>query len=112
LADFPAPARRAAGYALYLAQIGMKAIQAKSLKGFGGAGVLEIVADHDGKTFRAVYTVKFAEAVYVLHSFQTKSTKGVATSKADIQLVKRRLRAATEHYQQQYVRYDDDKRKR
>ena len=62
-------------------------------------GVLEVVADHDGNAYRAVYTVKFAEVVYVLHAFQKKSTRGCATPKADIELVKRRLRNATEEYQ-------------
>src|SRR3954469_21316643 len=78
---FPGPVRREAGYALYLAQIGMKAVKAKPLKGFGGAGVLEVVADYDGNTYRAVYTVKFAEAVFVLHAFQKKSKHGIGTAK-------------------------------
>jgi phage-related protein len=71
-----------------LAQIGAKAIKAKPLKGFGGAGVLEVVADHDGNTFRAIYTLRFAEAVFVLHAFQKKSKQGAATPKADIDLLK------------------------
>jgi phage-related protein len=100
LAAFPAPVRREAGYALYLAQIGMKAPKAKPLHGFGGASVLEVVQDHDGNTFRAVYTVKFAEVVFVLHAFQKKSKKGVATPKADIDLIKRRLKLAAEQYKQ------------
>lgn len=99
---FPGPARREAGYALYLAQIGMKAVKAKPLKGFGGAGVLEVVSDHDGNTYRAVYTVKFAEVVYVLHAFQKKSKKGIATPKADLEIIKQRLKIAAELYQEQY----------
>ena len=99
---FPGPARREAGYALYLAQIGMKATKAKPLKGFSGAGVLEMVADHDGNAYRAVYTVKFAEAVFLLHAFQKKSKKGIATPKPDLDLVKRRLMSAAEEYQQLY----------
>ena len=99
LHDFPGPARREAGFALYLAQIGQKAPKAKPLKGFGGAGVLEVVADHDGNAYRAVYTVKFAEVVYVLHAFQKKSTRGSATPQADIELIKRRLKNAAEEYQ-------------
>ncbi|HEY1786470.1 MAG TPA: type II toxin-antitoxin system RelE/ParE family toxin [Pirellulales bacterium] len=99
---FPAPARRVAGYAIYLAQIGMKAAKAKPLKGFGGAGVLEVVADHDGNAYRAVYTVKFAKAVFVLHAFQKKSKRGIATAKADIELIKRRLNIAADEYQQLY----------
>ena len=99
---FPRPARREAGYALYLAQIGMKAVKAKPLKGFGGAGVLEVVADHDGNAYRTVYTVKFAKAVFVLHAFQKKSKRGIATAKGDIDLIKRRLNIAAESYQQLY----------
>ena len=97
---FPGPARREAGYALYLAQIGMKAPKAKTLHGFGGACVLEVIEDHDGNTYRAVYTVKFAGMVFVLHVFQKKSKKGIATPKADIDLIKQRLKLAAEQYKQ------------
>jgi len=82
------------GYALYLAQIGKKHESAKLLKGFGGASVLELVDDHDGDTYRAVNTVRFAAAVYVLHAFQKKSKKGRETPKSDIDIVRRRLRTA------------------
>ena len=85
------------GYALYLAQVGDKHIQAKPLKGFTGAGVLEVVEDHDGETYRAVYTVRVVNAVYVLHVFQKKSKRGIATPKPDMDLVKQRLRAAVEN---------------
>ncbi len=85
---------------MYLAQIGMRAPKAKPLHGFGGASVLEVIEDHDGNTFRAVYTVKFAGTVFVLHAFQKKSAKGIATRKADIDLIKRRLKLAAEHYKQ------------
>ena len=84
------------GYALHLAQMGTKHGQAKPLKGFGGAGVLEVVEDLDGETFRADYTVKIADTVYVLHVFQKKSKRGVATSRRDIDLIKMRLRTAVE----------------
>ena len=86
------------GDALYQAQIGLKHGNAKPLKGFGGAGVLEIVADHVGDTFRAVYTVKFATAVYVLHAFQKKSKSGVKTSTEDLELIQQRLKAAETDY--------------
>ena len=102
LDDFPGPARREAGYALYLAQIGMKAPRVKPLKGFGGAGVLEIIADHDGNAYRAVYTVKFAKAVFVLHAFQKKSKKGIATPKSEIDLIRRRLKVAADEYETLY----------
>jgi phage-related protein len=82
------------GYALYLAQIGTKHEQAKPLKGFGSAGVLEVVEDSRGGTYRAVYTVRFAARVFVLHVFQKKSKSGIATPKADLDLIKARLKLA------------------
>ncbi|MES1203326.1 MAG: type II toxin-antitoxin system RelE/ParE family toxin [Pseudomonadota bacterium] len=91
---FPEEVRDSVGYALYLAQVGQKHVSVKPLKGFGGAGVLEVVEDHDGDTYRAVYTVKFASAIYVLHAFQKKSKSGVRTPKAEIELVKQRLKVA------------------
>lgn len=87
------------GYALYQAQIGLKAASAKPLRGFGGAGILEIVENYQTDTYRAVYVVKFAELIYVLHAFQKKSKRGIATPKTDVDLIRRRLRAAEEHYQ-------------
>ncbi|HXN07656.1 MAG TPA: type II toxin-antitoxin system RelE/ParE family toxin [Nitrospiria bacterium] len=82
------------GYALYLAQSGKKHGQAKPLKGFGSAAVLEVVEDWHGNTYRAVYTVKIANAVYVLHCFQKKSKHGIATPKPDLETIKERLKAA------------------
>ena len=81
------------GYALHLAQAGQKHPDAKPLKGFGGAGVLEVVEDSHGDTYRAIYTVRYAEAVYVVHCFQKKSTQGIATPKPDVDLIKSRLKA-------------------
>jgi phage-related protein len=98
LKSFPAEVKDVIGYALYQAQVGRKASSAKALAGFGGAGVLEIVKDHQTDTYRAVYTVKFAEVVYVLHAFQKKSKKGIATPKSDIDLIRRRLKIAEEDY--------------
>jgi len=98
LKAFPAEVRDVMGYALYQAQIGSKAPSAKPLTGFGGAGVLEIVEDFQTNTYRAVYTVKFAERVYVLHAFQKKSKKGIATPKADVDLIKKRLGLAEQDY--------------
>ena len=85
------------GYALHLAQTGAKHAQAKPLKGFGSAGVLEVVESEAGSTYRAVYTVKVAAAVYVLHCFQKKSTSGIATPKPDLDLIRDRLKAALAH---------------
>lgn len=85
------------GYALYLAQTGTKHDQVKPLKGFGGAGVLEVVEDYHGDTYRAVYTIKLADAVYVLHCFQKKSTQGIATPKPDLDLIRERLKVAEAH---------------
>jgi phage-related protein len=100
LSAFPVDVRLRVGGALWEAQIGGKAPYAKPLKGFGGAGVLEIVDDFDGDTFRAVYTVRFAKAVYVLHAFQKKSKRGVATPKAELDLIGQRLKRAEEDYEQ------------
>lgn len=85
------------GYALHLAQVGKKHEQAKPLKGFGSAGVLEVVEDDVGSTYRAVYTVRIQNAVYVLHCFQKKSTSGIATPKPDLDLIRERLKAAQAH---------------
>ncbi len=104
LIEFPQPVRKEMGYALYLAQGGEKAPTAKPLRGFGGASVLEVAANYDGNAFRAVYTVRFAEAVYVLHCFQKKSKKGIATPQSDIELIKRRLKVAADHYERHYGR--------
>ena len=97
LRTFPPSVQDEIGYALYLAQIGGKHVRAKPLKGLG-AGVLEVVSDHRGDTFRAVYTVRLQARVYVLHAFQKKSKKGVATPQPDLDVLKQRLaRAAALH---------------
>ncbi len=97
LKAMPSDVQDTFGYALHHAQIGKKHEQAKPLKGFGSAGVLEVVEDSSGGIFRAVYTVKFADAVYVLHCFQKKSTHGIATTKPDMDLIRKRLQAAAAH---------------
>ncbi|MBV8667050.1 MAG: type II toxin-antitoxin system RelE/ParE family toxin [Burkholderiaceae bacterium] len=96
LAAMPEDVQDVFGYALHLAQAGGKHEQSKPLKGFGGAGVLEVVEDHKGDTYRAVYTVRFKSALYVLHCFQKKSTSGIATPKPDMDLIKARLKAIME----------------
>jgi phage-related protein len=98
LAALPEQVRGDVGHALHEIQCGGEPISAKALKGFHGRSVLEIVEDFDGETFRAVYTVRFAGAVYVLHVFQKKAKKGVATPKHEIERIKARLREAEEHY--------------
>ena len=108
LLSFPREVRRAIGYALYFAQMGDKHSSAKPLKGFGGAGVLEIVEDHDGNAYRAVYTVKFSDAVYVLHAFQKKSKKAVATPRQEIELVMKRLKQAEEDYRARPRKLQDE----
>ena len=85
------------GFALHLAQTGKKHGQTKPLKGFGGASVLEVVEDYMGDTYRAVYTVKIADAVYVLHCFQKKSKQGIETPMHDIDLIRVRLKVAQPH---------------
>jgi phage-related protein len=89
------------GVALSVAQFGGKHPSAKPWKG-EGPGVLEIVEDYRGDTYRTVYTVKFEKAVYVLHAFQKKSPKGIKTAQTDVELVSRRLRAASEDYEARY----------
>jgi phage-related protein len=95
LEEFPEAVQRHVGYALYLAQIGSKHVDTKPLKRIAG-GVLEVVSDHRGDTFRTIYTVRLERAVYVLHAFQKKSKHGIATPQAEIQLVKKRLQRALE----------------
>jgi phage-related protein len=94
LRQFPSPVQDRMGYALYVAQCGSKHVDAKPLSGFGGAGVLELVEDYRGDTFRAVYTLRYADRVFVLHAFQKKSKRGAATPLKDIELVRQRLRVA------------------
>ncbi len=100
LRKFPDEPRRVVGHALDQAQQGGKDATAKPLKGFKGAGVLEIVDDYDGDTYRAVYTVRFPGAIYALHAFQKKSKSGIATPKTDIELISKRIRDAEEHYRE------------
>jgi phage-related protein len=98
LSAFPEEVKDSIGFALYVAQQGGKHSDAKPLKGFAGAGVLEIIEDHDGDTYRAVYTVRLAGRVYVLHSFKKKSKSGIATPKAEVNLIKTRLKRAEEEH--------------
>lgn len=94
LRAFPEPVQDHMGYALYVAQRGGKHRGTKALAGFGGAGVVEVVKDFRGDTFRAVYTLRYADAVYVLHAFQKKSKTGRETPRRDIEMVRQRLREA------------------
>jgi phage-related protein len=98
LRSFPQAVQRSVGVALRTAQLGLKHESAKPLKGFKGAGVLEIVEDFDGDTYRAVYTVRFPENVYVLHAFQKKSKKGIRTPKHVMDLIRARLRIAEDDF--------------
>jgi phage-related protein len=95
---FPDEVQDHMGYALHVAQTGGKHDDAKPLRGFGGAGVLEIVSDHVGDTYRGIYTVKFTTLVYVLPAFQKKSKTGSKTPTTDMDLIKRRLKAAEADY--------------
>jgi len=94
LMALPINVRKFFGHALDFAQHGDQHAAAKELKGFGGAGVLEVVEDDAGGTYRAVYTVKFAEAVFVLHCFQKKSKSAITTPKADMEIIRARLKTA------------------
>ena len=95
LSGFPEPVQRHVGFALYQAQMGGKHVDAKPMKNTAG-GVLEVVSDQRGDTFRTVYTVKLERAVYVLHAFQKKSRQGISTPKSELDLVKTRLKRAIE----------------
>jgi phage-related protein len=94
LDEMPEDVKDVFGYAIDLAQAGGKHPDAKPLSGFGSAGVLEVVEDHESDTYRAVYTVRFAGWVYVLHCFQKKSKTGIKTPQMDTDLIKTRLKAA------------------
>jgi phage-related protein len=98
LSGFPQDVRDAIGFALYVAQQGGKHPDAKPLRGFGGAGVLEVVEDHAGDTYRGVYTVRLAGRIYVLHVFKKKSKTSIKTPKAEIDLIKGRLARAEQHH--------------
>ena len=102
LQALPEDVRGEIGHALYEAQCGDEPASAKALKGFGGRGVLEVVEISDGNTYRAVYTVRFAGVVYVLRAFQKKSKSGIATPRAEIELIKARLRAAEQDYRERF----------
>ena len=104
LRSFPADVRRVVGQALDDAEKGGEHPSVKALKGFGGRSVLEIVDDFDGDTYRAVYTVRFAGIIYVLHVFQKKAKKGIATPKHELDLIETRLKRAEEHYKANYLK--------
>lgn len=106
ITSFPFEVQKTVGFALSVAQYGGKHPSAKPWKG-DGPGVLEVVEDHAGNTFRAVYTVRFAKAVYVLHAFQKKSTHGIATRKSDVLLISERLKAAQKNYEEKYGKKKD-----
>jgi phage-related protein len=102
LSALPVEVKKEIGFALHEAQKGRKHCNVKPLKGFAGASVLEVVSDFRTDTYRAVYTVQFKQAIYVLHVFQKKSKAGIATPKPDLNLVERRLKLAGEHYSLSY----------
>lgn len=103
LRAFPDDVKDQFGHELFLAQIGEHPLSAKPFRGVGG-GVIELIENHDGDTYRAVYTVRLATGVYVLHAFKKKSKQGIKTPQRDVDLLKKRLKAAEEH--------DADKRKK
>jgi len=103
LRKFPDDIKDAMGYSLDIAQNGGKADNAKPLSSVvKGGRIFEVFDDHKGDTYRAVYTVKFEKALYVLHAFKKKSTKGISTPKPDIELIKARYKRAEEHYKAKF----------
>jgi phage-related protein len=95
---FPDAVQDGMGYALYRAQTGGLHGSAKPLRGFGGAGVIEIVEDYDTNTYRAVYTVRYAKIIYVLHAFQKKAKRGSKTPDSEMEIIRRRLKVAADDY--------------
>jgi phage-related protein len=106
LKSFPRPVQSDIGYALFAARRGISLGEGTAR--IGGRGVLEIVAPHDGDAYRAVYTVKFKDAIYVLHAFQRKSTKGIETPKREIDVVQRRLAVAERHHSERQARHGQE----
>lgn len=102
LKEFPDEVKQDIGYSLFEAQRGQKPASAKPLRGFGGAGVLEIIENFSSGTYRAVYTVRFQKVIYVLHCFQKKSKQGIKTPKQEIELIKQRFRLAEDDYKANY----------
>jgi phage-related protein len=112
LKSFPSEVRSVVGYALYAAQNGNLDPAAKPMKGFSGASAIEIIAPFAGDTWRAIYTVRFQDAVYVLHAFQKKSKSGASTPKKEINLVHQRLAAAQRDYESRQKPNENQKKNR
>ncbi len=110
LLDLPRKIQREVGYALYLAQLGLQSTNVKPLTGFGGRGVLEVIEDDVGGTYRAVYTVKFKESIYVLHVFQKKPKKGRETPKEEMEIVEIRLKIAEQKHKEWLKKGKDEKK--
>ena len=110
--EFPEEVRKEIGFTLYAAELGESLINSVPLVGFGGAKVLEIIVPHDGDAYRAVYTVKFRLAVYVLHAFQKKSKKGDKTPKPEMDLIRKRLKEAEAHYELNYAQQEQALKKK
>jgi len=102
LRNFPEAVKQDIGYALFQAQKGEKPLSAKPLQGFGGAAVLEIIENFNSDTYRAVYTVRFKDVLYILHCFQKKSKHGAKTPQQEIDLIRQRLRAAQADFEVNY----------
>jgi len=108
LKTFPEPVQSNVGYALFAAQRREEYRSVKSLQGFGGRGVLEIVVPYDGDAYRTVCTVRFQDSIYVLHAFQKKSTRGIETPKREIDLVRRRLADAERHHRERQSAHGEE----
>ncbi|APH74086.1 type II toxin-antitoxin system RelE/ParE family toxin [Aquibium oceanicum] len=108
--SFPKEVRQEVGFAIETAQLGGKAINVVPLVGFKGAGILEIFSDFDGNTFRAVYTVRFPETIYVLHAFMKKSKRGISTPRQEMEMIRSRLKAAERHYENEKKREAAEKK--
>ena len=111
LRHFPEEVKDDMGYALHQAQEGKMLAAAKPLAGFGGAGILEIMDDFDGNTYRAAYTVKFKQVIYVLHCFQKKSKQGIKTPQREIELIRQRLKMAEADYVENYEKGENENKR-
>ena len=103
LKAFPDSVKQTMGFAVFQAQCGGKHPHAKVLRGFKGSGVLEVVEDHDGDAYRMIYTIRLSDVVYVLHSFQKKSTRGIKTPKHEMDIVEARLKIAAKLHESRHM---------
>lgn len=102
LKKLPPAVKEVFAHGIHLATIGSAHVDSKPLKGFGGRSVVEIIGNGRGETYRAIYTVKYQECIYVLHVFKKKSTKGISMPKKEQKVLEERIKTASAHYKKTY----------